>query len=76
MSLSARHELIASLRARYVLADRTEKANILNEFTATTGLHRKYAISVLKTNTSKALARNAQKRVGRYIVDPEIWTGS
>ncbi len=48
MSLSARQELTNSLAGRYRQANRLEKKRILDEFTATTGYHRKYAVSLLK----------------------------
>ena len=37
---------MAALRPRYHQANRTEKQRILDEFIATTGYHRKYAIRV------------------------------
>ncbi|MBI1747929.1 MAG: transposase, partial [Acidobacteria bacterium] len=48
MGLSARKELIHSLAVRYTTANRTEKIRLLDEFIATTGYHRKYAIARLK----------------------------
>jgi hypothetical protein len=47
MSLAARRELTSVTRQRYRLADRTEKARILDEFALATTYHRKYAITVL-----------------------------
>lgn len=47
MSLSARQELAASLAERYREAERPIKQKILDEFTAATGYHRKYAVALL-----------------------------
>ena len=47
MSLSARRELVNSLALRYRAANRREKKQILDEFIAATGYHRKYAIGLL-----------------------------
>jgi hypothetical protein len=44
---SARTELIGALHDRYKSAKRPEKIQILNEFSALSGYHRKYAIRVL-----------------------------
>ena len=48
MGLESRQELLNSARTRYSTASRPEKATILNEFTAATALHRKYAIELLR----------------------------
>jgi len=48
MGLKARQELLAVTAPRYQEASRAEKQPILNEFVATTGYHRKYAISLLR----------------------------
>ena len=47
MSLKARHELLHSVAPRYRDASKPEKQRILSEFTASTGYHRKYAITLL-----------------------------
>jgi len=47
MSLSARQELALSLSARYREANRLTKHKILDEFTAATNYHRKYALVLL-----------------------------
>ena len=47
MSQTACHELISSLGLRYSEARWDDKRRILDEFTAVTGYHRKYAIAVL-----------------------------
>jgi len=48
MSQRSRRELIETIRPRYLKANKVGKAQILDEFVATTGYHRKYAIRVLK----------------------------
>jgi hypothetical protein len=41
-------ELVLAVRLRYSRASKTEKGRILDEFVATTGYHRKYAIRLLR----------------------------
>jgi hypothetical protein len=48
MSLKSKHELLEVVRPRYLKASKDEKQKMLDEFTATTGYHRKHAIRVLK----------------------------
>ena len=48
MSQRSKREMIESIRPRYLKANKAGKAQILDEFVATTGCHRKYAIRVLK----------------------------
>ena len=48
MSQRSKRELFAELQPRYLKASKAEKQKILDEFTATTGYHRKYAIRILK----------------------------
>jgi hypothetical protein len=47
MSLSARQELVATLTTRYQAANRKDNQRILDHFIASSGYHRKYAISLL-----------------------------
>lgn len=47
MSQTSKRELVAEVRARYTLGNRTVKRQILDELVATTGYHRKYAIGLL-----------------------------
>ena len=47
MTTPGRHELIGVLRERYMLGSREEKGRILDEFTLTSGCHRKSAIRIL-----------------------------
>jgi integrase-like protein len=48
MSQRSKRELFAEIQPRYLKAKKREKQRILDEFTASTGYHRKYAIRVLK----------------------------
>jgi len=47
MSLSARRELLVSVRQKYLSANWTNKGKILDGFVAATGYERKYAIQLL-----------------------------
>ncbi|MDP3047719.1 MAG: transposase, partial [Chloroflexota bacterium] len=47
MSMVTRREITNILRVRYALADRTLKGRILDEFVASAGYCRKYAICLL-----------------------------
>jgi len=62
MSLPARRELLASTAPRYATANKKQKQTILDEFTAATGYHRKYAISLLKHYDPKKAARRKAPR--------------
>lgn len=48
MSQRSKRELLAEVQPRYLKASKAEKQKILDEFTAVTGYHRKYAIRRLK----------------------------
>lgn len=48
MSQRSKREMIETIRPRYLKANRPGKKQILDEFIATTGYHRKYAMRVLK----------------------------
>jgi hypothetical protein len=47
VTIQTRRELVEALRARYGASSREEKTRILQEFSATTGCHRKSAIRIL-----------------------------
>jgi len=47
MSMTSKRELLTTVSPRYVLATSADKARILDEFVATTGDHRKYALTLL-----------------------------
>ncbi|MDQ6834108.1 MAG: ISNCY family transposase [Chloroflexota bacterium] len=48
MSTKSKRELLTTVSPRYVTASGTERQRILDEFVATTGYHRKYAITLLR----------------------------
>jgi len=48
MSQRSKRELFAEVQPRYMKASKAGKQKILDEFTASTGYHRKYAIRLLK----------------------------
>ncbi len=47
MSQRSKRELVEAIRPRYLQADKARKKQILDEFVAATGFHRKYAIRLL-----------------------------
>jgi hypothetical protein len=61
MSKRSKQELTKEIHPRYLKAGKAEKIKILDEFTAATGYHRKYAIKLLR----HALKRKGYKKVGR-----------
>lgn len=48
MTKASKRELVLAIRLRYMRASKAEKSRILDEFVATTGYHRKYAIWLLR----------------------------
>jgi len=44
----ARKELVAAIRERYNRSSKSEKSNILNEFTVLSGHHRKHGIRLFR----------------------------
>lgn len=64
MSKRSKQELTKTIYPRYLKASKAEKIKILDEFTAATGYHRKYAIKLLK----HGLKRKGYKRAGRRKV--------
>ncbi len=64
MSYRSKKELLEVIRPRYLKATRKEKKQILDEFIAATGYHRKYAIRVLKHRPkSKGLKKPGKQKV-------------
>ncbi len=66
MSLANRRELLAVTAPRYRTAHRAERSRILEEFVASTGYHRKYALTLLNHPLSKAPARKRRPRARHY----------
>lgn len=67
MSYNARKELVLSVALRYYKVDRNKKMKILDEFTAATGYHRKYAILLLRqfkpTQAPKTLPKKPHRNI-------------
>jgi IS30 family transposase len=61
MSKRSKQELTEEIYPRYLKSGKAEKTRILDEFTAATGYHRKYAIKLL----TQGLKRKGYKKVGR-----------
>lgn len=65
MTLQSKRELLEVTNPRYLKASKARKTQILNEFIAATGYHRKYAIRVLKRGPRP---RGLRKKSGRQKV--------
>ena len=66
LSLASRRELTQALAERYAGSTRSQKQQILEEFTKVTGFHRKHAIRVLNHTVrelASGLERPARSRV-------------
>lgn len=68
MSQRSKREVLEAMRPRYLQASRRQKQQMLDEFTATTGYHRKYAIRALRHPAVRTAHR---RRPGR----PAIYRG-
>ncbi len=68
MSEQAVAEYAVAIRGRYAVVGRAEKGRILDEFCATTGMHRKAAIRLLNRKAGPAVTRRGRPR--RY--GPEV----
>lgn len=62
MSHTSKRELLRAVRPRYTLSNRTAKQQILDEFVAATGYHRKYAIHVLNHPPKRTTAPRRGRR--------------
>jgi len=62
MTKNGKRELLEAVRPRYLRASKAEKGRILNEFVATTGYHRKYAVRLLRHGPPRRPARPRQVR--------------
>ncbi len=69
MTKIGKRELLQAIRPRYLRAAKAEKGRILDEFVATTGYHRKYAIHLLRRGPPQ---RPAGRRRGRRTYTPEV----
>jgi hypothetical protein len=67
MSVTSRRELLAVVAPRYRLARGEERSRILAEFIASTGYHRKYALSLLNHPVTKGSSRKKRRRPRQYV---------
>ena len=67
MSIASRRELLAVVAPRYRAAEGQERTRILEEFLASTGYHRKYALSLLNHPMTKAARRKKRARRRQYV---------
>lgn len=76
----SKHELAAALQGRYVQAGRKEKGQILDEFVAATGYHRKWAVGLLRQGPPPARpGRGGRPRVYSAVVVGalrQVWEAS
>ena len=76
----SKHEIVAAVQARYARAGRVEKGQILDEFVATTGYHRKWAIRLLRHGPPPARGgRGGRPRVYSAVVVGalrQVWEAS
>lgn len=71
MTRGSVHEYAASVRQRYRAGKRADKGKILDEFCAATGLHRKAAIRLVRTESRpKAVRRGRPRRYGPEVMEP------
>ncbi len=75
MSQKSKQELAEVLRPRYQKASRAEKSRLLDEFVATTGYHRKYAIRVLK-HWPRRQRRRLRRATAKYQTVVGRWSSS
>lgn len=76
MSATAMLEYAAAVRSRYGAANRQEKKRILDEFSETTGMHRKAAIRLLNRRSSPAPQRPGRpRRYGAEVAETlvKVW---
>jgi hypothetical protein len=66
MSQRSKQEVLEALRPRYLQASRRQKQQMLDEFTATTGYHRKYAIRALRHPPGRSPHRRRPGRPATY----------
>lgn len=72
MSLLSRRELVVATAPRYQEANKKGKQRILDEFTAATGYHRKYAISLLNQERWQQTGQCSLTRTRPRIYDGEV----
>lgn len=70
MSQLSKQELLEAIHARYRKAKKAEKQQMLDEFVAATGYHRKYAIRILKAGYSGK--KHTKKRGRQKVYQGEV----
>ncbi len=70
MTKQGKQELLKAVRPRYRKASKNEKSQILDEFVASTGYNRKYAIHLLRNGPPKN--SSLKKRGRRLIYGPDV----
>ncbi len=63
MGKQAKHAYLEAIRGRYLKANRAGKAQILDEFCAVCGYHRKYAIRLLRCKKAASEAPRHQSTI-------------
>ena len=71
MSLKTCKEIVVTIKDRYQKATSLQKKKILDELTALTGYHRKYALSVLNKK-NKSPVKNKAKKVNARKYNPAV----
>jgi hypothetical protein len=73
-------EYVEAIRGRYEVTTKQEKGRILEEFTKTTGMHRKSAIRLLNRPTQRGVTkrRGRKRRYGATVVEAlrSVWEAS
>jgi hypothetical protein len=69
MNLVGKQQLITAVRDRYQRASKKQKKVILDEFVASTGYHRKYALTVLGKKAGKPKPHGQRRRAVTYTPD-------
>jgi len=70
MTKQGKQELLKAVHPRYRKASKNEKSQILDEFVASTGYNRKYAIHLLRNGPPKN--SSLKKRGRRLIYGPDV----
>jgi hypothetical protein len=69
ISMATRDELVVALATRYASSNRRERGQILDEFAAVSGLHRKHAMRLLRAGRAD---RRSGPRPGRRLYNDAI----